>query len=247
MLAVNLDPEAPRHSAEDVDPRELEKFNNRAREWWNPNGPFQALHDINPIRIEFITDRADVAGTRALDIGCGGGIVSESLARLGARVWAVDPAADSLAIARAHAQECGLFDRITFVSRTAESLLEDNVAPFDISVGYEVLEHVPDYRRTVAAMADLTRPGGHVFITGINRTLYSYAMMVLGGEYLLDLLPKGTHDYEKFMKPSELASAARQAGLRTKEVRGFAYNPFTRQCRLTEHPRVNYFLHAQKP
>ena len=230
-----------------VDQEQIKKFNALAEEWWKPNGKFRTLHDINPLRVQYIADRVNPKGLTVLDIGCGGGILAESLAQLGAKVTASDPAEKPLAVARIHAAKSGFGEVIRYLQSTAEELVEQHTQPFDITVAFEVMEHVPDYSETVQALADLTRPGGHVFVTGINRTPYAYALMVLAGEYLLNVLPRGTHEYEKFMKPSELAQALRKAGLLLKDIRGFAYNPFTRKTRLISRPDVNYFIYSRKP
>ena len=229
-----------------VDQDEIHKFDALAEEWWKPDGKFRTLHDINPLRVQYIADRVDPRGLTVLDVGCGGGILAESLSQLGARVTGADPAEKPLSVAQIHAVETGLGETIRYLPTTAEELVEQCTPPFDITVAFELMEHVPDYCVTVKALSDLTRSGGHMFVTGINRTAFAYATMVLAGEYLLDVLPRGTHDYEKFMKPSELAQAIRNAGLLIEEIRGFAYNPFTRRARLSSRPDVNYFIHARK-
>ena len=230
-----------------VDPSEIQKFEALAHRWWDPNGEFRPLHDINEVRVSFIADRVNLCGARALEVGCGGGILTESLANLGATTTGIDPARGPLTVAKLHAIEVGLADRIRYLESTAEDFVQTESGSFDVVAALEILEHVPDYSHTVHALADLTRPGGSVFLSTINRKPIAYFVAVVGGEYVLNVLPRGTHDYRKFIKPSELARAARDAGLVVKQVSGYRYNPFTRNTVLVRDSSVNYLLHAYKP
>ena len=230
-----------------VDPHEVQKFESLAHRWWDPDGEFRPLHDINSTRLKYIDDRTAVAGLRVLEVGCGGGILTQSLAELGAVTTGIDVASGPLKVAQLHAIETQMGEKIRYIETTAESFAEVEPESFDVVAALEMLEHVPDYRSTVWALAKLTRPGGTVFLSTINRNAKAYVMAVLGAEYVLNLLPRGTHDYDKFIKPSELASAARDAGLLIKDISGYSYNPLTRGCKLVTNPSVNYLVYAQKP
>jgi 2-polyprenyl-6-hydroxyphenyl methylase / 3-demethylubiquinone-9 3-methyltransferase len=228
-----------------VDDQEIAKFEALAHRWWDPEGDFRPLHDINPIRLGYVIERADLGAGPMLDVGCGGGILSESLARAGARVTGIDMAGSPLSVARLHALETGI--DVEYLSATAEVLAAERPAAFATITCMEMLEHVPDYPSTVQACADLAAPGAQLFFSTINRNPKSYLLAVVGAEYVLGLLPKGTHDYAKFIRPSELAFAARRAGLVVKDITGLRYNPFTRKCALSSDVDVNYLLHACKP
>lgn len=228
-----------------VDADEIAKFESLASRWWDPEGDFRPLHDINPARLAYVQERADLTAGPVLDVGCGGGILSESLARAGGRVTGIDMAASPLSVARLHALDSGV--EVEYLATTAEALAAERPASFATLTCMEMLEHVPDFPATVQACADLTAPGGHLFFSTINRNPKSYLLAVVGAEYVLGLLPRGTHDYEKFIKPHELADAVRRAGLVVKDVRGMRYNPFTRRCTITRDADVNYLLHALKP
>lgn len=228
-----------------VDRQEIAKFEALASRWWDPTGDFRPLHDINPVRLAYIRSRTDLEAGPLLDVGCGGGILSESLAQAGATVTGIDMAESPLAVARLHALETGA--EVEYLVATAEELALQRPAGFATVTCLEMLEHVPDYPSTVQACADLTAPGGQLFFSTINRNPKAYLLAVLGAEYVLGLLPKGTHDYEKFIKPSELAGAARRAGLLVQDITGMRYNPFTRNCSLSTDTDVNYLLHASKP
>lgn len=228
-----------------VDQAELAKFNELASRWWDPDGDFKPLHDINPLRVGYLTERLDVREQPILDVGCGGGILAESLAAAGARVTAIDMAERPLAVARLHALESGI--EVAYQESTAEAFAEAHPEAFSAVTCLEMLEHVPDYASTIAACARLTRPGGHLLFSTINRHPKAYLLTILGAEYVLKLLPKGTHEYEKFIKPSELAAAARAAGLTVERVEGMRYNPFTRKASLSRDTDANYLLYARKP
>lgn len=228
-----------------VDQREIAKFEALASRWWDPEGDFRPLHDINPARLRFVCERSDFAAGPLVDVGCGGGILSESLAREGATVTAIDMAEAPLSVARLHALDTGV--EVEYLATTAEALAAERPGGFATLTCMEMLEHVPDYPSTVQACADLVAPGGNLFFSTINRNPKSYLLAVVGAEYVLGLLPRGTHDYEKFIKPHELADAVRRAGLVVQNVKGMRYNPFTRSCSLGRDVDVNYLLHASKP
>ena len=230
-----------------VDADEIAKFEALAHRWWDADGDFKPLHDINGPRLDYIKRRADVVfdESRVLDVGCGGGLVTEAFADLGADVTGIDAGEAPLAVARLHAAERGV-EGIKYLRGTAETLLETQPGKFDLVTCLETLEHVPDIDSTVRALAELATSGGHVFLATINRTPKAFALAIVGAEYLLNILPKGTHRYEKLIRPSELARACRAAGLDVLDITGLSYNPFTRRCRFVNDVGVNYLLHARK-
>ncbi len=227
-----------------VDPFELEKFSQLAHRWWDPESEFKPLHEINPLRLNYIDRLVGLAGKRALDVGCGGGILSESMAARGASVIGIDMAEKPLKVAQLHLLESG--QKVDYRHTSAEALAVEMPGQFDIVTCMELLEHVPDPSVTVAACARLAKPGGHVFFSTINRNPKSYLYAVIGAEYVLRLLPRGTHDYAKFIRPSELSSMCRRAALTVTNLIGMVYNPFNRQYTLAPDASVNYILHAQK-
>jgi 2-polyprenyl-6-hydroxyphenyl methylase / 3-demethylubiquinone-9 3-methyltransferase len=227
-----------------VDPLELEKFSQLAHRWWDPGAEFKPLHDINPLRLDYIDGIASLRGKNALDVGCGGGILTESMAARGARVTGIDLAEKPLKVAQLHLLESGL--RVDYRLIAPEALAREMPRSFDLVTCMELLEHVPDPASTVRSCADLACPGGRVFFSTINRNPKSYLLAVIGAEYLLKLLPRGTHDYAKFIKPSELASMCRAAGLQVESLTGMTYNPFTKIYSLGSDSDVNYILHATK-
>jgi len=228
------------------DDSEIRKFEALAARWWDPNSEFRPLHEINPLRMGFINRKINVAGKRCIDIGCGGGILSEALARQSASVTAIDLAEASLAVARLHQLESGLED-IRYENISAEEMAEKEAGQYDVVTCLEMLEHVPDPEAVVAACARLAKPGGHLFFSTINRNPKSWLFAIVGAEYVLNLLPRGTHDYAKFIKPSELANWCRHQDLEQGELTGMTYNPLTRQYKLAPDVSVNYLVHYQKP
>ncbi len=227
------------------DPAELAKFNDLAHRWWDPNSEFKPLHEINPLRLDLIDRLAGLAGRQVLDVGCGGGILSESMAARGAQVTGIDLGEKPLGVAKLHLLESGL--SVDYQAISAEALAEARPASFDVVACMEMLEHVPDPARTVAACAALARPGAHLFFSTLNRNPKSFLFAIIGAEYVLKLLPRGTHDYAKFITPSELARMCRQAGLEPAGVTGMTYNPFSKVYRLGDDASVNYIIHARKP
>ena len=225
---------------QNADPAELKKFGELAHRWWDPHGEFRPLHEINPLRLGWIEGLAPLAGRDVLDVGCGGGILAEAMARSGARVTGIDLSDKPLKVAELHLHESGL--PISYRKVSAEDLSEEKPRSFDVVTCMELLEHVPDPASTVAACARLAKPGGRVFFSTINRNPKSYLFAVIGAEYVLKLLPKGTHDYARFIRPSELARWCRDAGLRPLEFKGMTYNPVSREYRLGEDCGVNYAL-----
>ena len=227
-----------------VDPLELEKFGQLAHRWWDPGSEFKPLHDINPLRLDYIDGIAGLRGKRVVDVGCGGGILAEAMAQRGARVTGIDLADKPLKVAQLHLLESGL--EVDYRLMAAEALALESPGGFGVVTCMELLEHVPVPAATVRACADLAEPGGRVFFSTINRNLKSYLLAVVGAEYLLKLLPRGTHDYARFIKPSELSAMCRAAGLQVAGVTGMTYNPFTMIYSLGDDSDVNYILHAIK-
>ncbi len=225
-----------------ADPQELEKFSALAHRWWDPESEFKPLHQINPLRLDWIDRIAALAGKTALDIGCGGGILTEAMARRGARVKGIDLSEKALKVAQLHLHESRL--AVEYETVSAEDLAARSPASFDVVTCMELLEHVPDPASTVRACAALAREGGQVFFSTLNRNLKSYVLAVIGAEYVLKLLPKGTHDYMKFIKPSELARHCRESGLEVREIIGMTYNPFTKVYSLGSDAGVNYLVHC---
>jgi 2-polyprenyl-6-hydroxyphenyl methylase/3-demethylubiquinone-9 3-methyltransferase len=227
-----------------VDPAEVEKFSKLAHRWWDPQGEFRPLHDINPLRLEWIARHANLEGAAVLDIGCGGGILAEAMARRGARVTGIDLSEKALRVAALHLHESGL--PVHYEKAAAEQYASLHAGEFDLVTCMELLEHVPEPASMVGACARLVRPGGQVFFSTINRNPKSYLFAVVGAEYVLGLLPKGTHDYMRFIKPSELSRWSRAAGLRPDELVGMSYNPITRRYRLGRDCDVNYLVRCTR-
>ncbi|HSF48979.1 MAG TPA: bifunctional 2-polyprenyl-6-hydroxyphenol methylase/3-demethylubiquinol 3-O-methyltransferase UbiG [Burkholderiales bacterium] len=227
-----------------ADELELQKFSSIAHRWWDPQGEFKPLHQINPLRLDYIDERAGLVGKTVVDVGCGGGILAEAMAVRGARVTGIDLAEKPLKIAKLHLLESGL--EVDYRLISAEQLALDALSGYDVVTCMELLEHVPDPASTVAACAQLAKPEGHVFFSTLSRNLKAYLQAVIAAEYLLGLLPRGTHEYAKFIKPSELARQCRDAGLEIKEITGLTYNPVTEVYSLTPNVDVNYFVHCRK-
>lgn len=229
-----------------IDPREVAKFDAIASRWWDPESEFKPLHDINPLRLEFIERYSGgLQGKRVIDIGCGGGLLSEAMARRGAEVTGIDMAPSPLQVARLHGLESGI--NVDYRQVAAEQQAVETPGLFDIVTCMELLEHVPDPAALIQACATLVKPGGQVFLSTLNRNPKAYLFAILGAEYLLRMLPKGTHDYARFIRPSELASWLRNSGLQAGHMSGMTYNPLSRQYRLTDNVDVNYLVQASRP
>jgi 2-polyprenyl-6-hydroxyphenyl methylase / 3-demethylubiquinone-9 3-methyltransferase len=227
-----------------ADPLELQKFSDLAHRWWDPTSEFRPLHEINPLRLEWINARAPLAGKAVADIGCGGGILSEAMAKKGAKVTGIDLSEKALKVADLHSLESGVQVRYELIS--AEQLAAREAGSFDVVTCMEMLEHVPDPAAVVQACATLVKPGGHVFFSTINRNPKAYLFAVIGAEYLLRLLPKGTHDYDKFITPAELAHFIRSTGLDLNGLKGMSYNPLTKIYSLNQDTSVNYLACCTK-
>ena len=223
-----------------ADPAELQKFSDLAHRWWDPESEFKPLHQINPLRLDWIDDNARIAGKKVVDIGCGGGILAESMAARGALVTGIDLSEKALGVARLHLFESG--QQVDYCHISAEELAASAPASFDVVTCMEMLEHVPDPASTIRACATLVKPGGSVFFSTLNRNLKAYLMAVVGAEYILNLLPRGTHEYAKFIKPSELARYVREAGLDVEELIGMQYNPLSKVYSLGRDTDVNYLM-----
>lgn len=229
-----------------VDPAELAKFSELAHRWWDPDSEFRPLHQINPLRLDWIDRQAKLAGKRVVDVGCGGGILADSMARRGAKVLGIDLAGKALKVAQLHAMEAHTPD-IEYREIAAEALAGERPASFDAVTCMEMLEHVPQPASTVRACAELVKSGGWLFFSTLNRNPKSFLFAIVGAEYLLKLLPKGTHEYARFIRPSELARHCRDAGLEVASMRGMEYNPLTRRYWLSGDTSVNYLMACRKP
>lgn len=228
-----------------VDHAEIAKFEALASRWWDKESEFKPLHDINPLRLNYIDERAPLAGKKVVDIGCGGGILSEGMAQRGAQVLGIDMGEAPLAVAQLHGLETGV--EVEYRKITIEELAEQEAGTYDVVTCLEMLEHVPQPASVVAACAKLLKPGGQLFLSTINRNPKSFLFAIVGAEHILKLLPKGTHDYKKFIKPSELAHFVRQAGLDFHDITGMTYNPILKNYKLARDVDVNYLMHASKP
>jgi 2-polyprenyl-6-hydroxyphenyl methylase/3-demethylubiquinone-9 3-methyltransferase len=227
-----------------LDPEERRKFDDIATGWWDPNGAFKPLHELNPARLAYVQSRCSLAGNKVLDVGCGGGILAEAMAQKGAEVTGIDVAGKALAVARLHLLESG--QTVNYLEATVEQHAESSTELYDVISCMEMLEHVPDPASVISAIATLVKPGGHVFISTINRNLMAFGMAIVGAEYVARLLPKGTHRYDRFIRPSELSAWLRAAGLHTRDIRGLHYDPLGGSVKLGGHVKVNYLLHAQR-
>jgi 2-polyprenyl-6-hydroxyphenyl methylase/3-demethylubiquinone-9 3-methyltransferase len=228
-----------------IDHAEQEKFDAISSGWWDPEGPFRPLHDLNPARLKYIAERATIEGAAVIDVGCGGGILSEALALNGGQVTGIDVASRTLAIAKLHLHESGL--NVDYREVTVEDLALESPAAFDIVTCMEMLEHVPDPASIVRSVQDLLKPGGHAFVSTLNRTPLAFALGIVGAEHIARLLPRGTHRYDRFIRPSELSAWIRAAGLEMRDIAGLHYNPLTRSVKLGGNVQVNYVVHAVKP
>lgn len=228
-----------------VDPAEISKFEELASRWWDPHSEFKPLHDINPLRLNYIDGHAALAGKKVLDVGCGGGILAESMAARGAEVLGIDMGEAPLQVARLHKLESGV--ALDYRQITVEALAEEMPQQFDVVTCMEMLEHVPDPASVISACARLVKPGGQVFLSTLNRNPKSYLFAIVGAEYLLRMLPRGTHDFAKFIRPSEMEGWTREAGLELEELMGMSYNPFSKQYRLGKDLDVNYMASCRKP
>jgi len=224
------------------DPAEIARFESTAARWWDPEGEFRPLHDLNPVRLAFIEQRAPLAGRKVLDVGCGGGLLSEAMARRGADVTGIDLGQTAIQVASLHALEAGV--KVRYRVESADAHAHDHAGGYDVVTCLEMLEHVPEPEQIVATLARLVRPGGHVFLSTLNRTLKAYLLAVVGAEYIARLLPKGTHTYERFIRPSELAGWCRSAGIDVRDLAGIEYQPLTRSARLVTSVDTNYVLHG---
>ncbi|MEJ2059544.1 MAG: bifunctional 2-polyprenyl-6-hydroxyphenol methylase/3-demethylubiquinol 3-O-methyltransferase UbiG [Gammaproteobacteria bacterium] len=227
-----------------VDHNEISKFDEIAHRWWDMQGEFKPLHEINPLRLDYVEARAgSLAGRHVADVGCGGGILAEGMAARGARVTGIDMAESPLNVARLHAMESGL--EIDYRWITAEGLAAEMTHSFDVVTCMEMLEHVPDPGSVIRACAQLVKPGGHVFLSTINRNPKSFLFAIVGAEYVLGMLPRGTHEFARFIRPSELGAWVREAGLEVQDITGMSYNPLTREYRLGRDVDVNYLVHTR--
>jgi len=229
-----------------ADPAELAKFSELAHRWWDPESEFRPLHQINPLRLDWINQQAPLAGQQVLDVGCGGGILSDAMARKGAQVLGIDLAGKSLKVAQLHALEAGTTG-VEYREISTEQLAAERPGSFDVVTCMEMLEHVPNPASVVQACATLVKPGGWVFFSTINRNPKSFLFAIVGAEYVLQMLPKGTHEYAKFIRPSELAGYCRQAGLDLQSSKGLEYNPLTRRYWLSGDTSVNYMIATRRP
>ena len=228
-----------------ADPHELQKFSELAHRWWDPQAEFKPLHDLNPVRLAWIDQHAQLAGKKVLDIGCGGGILTESMAALGAHAKGIDLSSKALGVADLHSLESGI--AVNYEEIAAEALAAREPASYDVVTCMEMLEHVPDPASIVAACMQLVKPGGKVFFSTLNRTATAYLFAIVGAEYLAKMLPRGTHDYARFIKPSELAGFVRAAGLVAQEFKGISYNPLSQGFTLTDNTNINYMLACTRP
>ena len=228
-----------------VDEREIAKFDAMASRWWDPEGECKPLHEINPLRLNYIDERVGLSDRDVVDVGCGGGLLSEAMAQRGARVTGIDLSPDALSVAKLHALETGV--NVDYQQIAVEQLADEQPESVDLITCLEVLEHVPDPAATINACARLLRPGGHMIVSTINRNAKSWLFAIVGAEYVLSLLPRGTHEWQRFIRPSEMDRHFRAAGLDTRDVTGMTYNPLLKSYKLGRDVDVNYFMHATKP
>jgi 2-polyprenyl-6-hydroxyphenyl methylase / 3-demethylubiquinone-9 3-methyltransferase len=234
------------NTSANVDPQELAKFSELAHRWWDPDSEFRPLHQINPLRLDWIASHVPLPGKQALDVGCGGGILSDAMARRGAEVLGIDLASKPLRVAQLHAMEAGT-QHVTYREVAVEALAAERPASFDLVTCMEMLEHVPDPASVVQACATLVKPGGWVFFSTISRNAKAFLFAIVGAEHVLGLLPKGTHEYARFIRPSELAQWCRDGALDLQDTRGMEYNPLTKRYRLSGDTSVNYLIACRRP
>lgn len=232
------------NTAANHDPVEIARFDASAQRWWDAHGEFRPLHDINPVRVAYLDTRVALKGKRVLDVGCGGGLAAEGMAKCGALVTGIDLGPNTIEIAELHALESGL--QMTYRRESAETHAANNAGQYDVVTCLEMLEHVPDPASVIQAVTTLVRPGGDVFFSTINRNLKAYLLAVVGAEYVLRLLTPGTHTYDRFIRPSELARWSRGAGLTVQDIVGIDYNPLTHHCAISNNPSVNYLMHLTR-
>jgi len=230
---------------DNVDLSELSKFSDLAHRWWDPQSEFRPLHEINPLRLAWISECSPLSGLKVLDVGCGGGILTEAMALSALSVKGIDLATKSLKVAQLHALESGL-QNVQYQEVSVEALAQSEAGQYDVVTCMEMLEHVPDYASVVKACSQLVKPGGYVYFSTLNRTPKSFLFAILGAEYILNILPKGTHEYAKFIKPSELAKAQRENGLQEMDIKGLSYNPLTRRYWVNQDVGVNYWVATQR-
>ena len=233
------------HHPQNLDKQEQQKFDAVATGWWDPEGAFRPLHDLNPVRLKYIDERCKLTKAKVLDVGCGGGILSESMAIKGAQVTAIDVAPRVLEVARLHLLESGA--AVDYQLATIEQFAQDHSGEFDVITCLEMLEHVPDPSSVIESIARVLKPGGHVFLSTLNRTPSAFLLGIVGAEHIARILPQGTHRYDRFIRPSELCDWLRQEGLSVNDICGLHYNPLARFVTLGGHVRVNYMVHAQRP
>jgi len=232
-------------TAKNVDPNEIAKFEALASRWWDKESEFKPLHDINPLRLNYIDERAHLPGKKVVDVGCGGGILSEGLCQRGAHVLGIDMGEAPLSVAKLHGLESGI--KVEYRQMTVEALAEEEAGTYDAVTCLEMLEHVPDPASVIRACARLLKPGGDLFLSTINRNPKAFLFAIVGAEHILKMLPKGTHEYKKFIKPSELTSYIRQADLDFQDITGMVFNPLMKEYKLARDVDVNYLIHATKP
>ena len=233
------------HPATNHDPQEIARFEAIAQRWWDPHGEARPLHALNPVRLDYVDSRASLAGKRVLDVGCGGGLLSEAMARRSAQVTGIDLGPQTIEVAELHALESKV--PVSYARESAETHAAGNAGAYDIAVCMEMLEHVPEPDSVLRALRTLVKPGGHVFVSTLNRNLKSYLLAIVGAEYVMNLLTRGTHTYERFIKPSELARWARAAQLTVEDIAGLAYDPFQNVARKSGDVDVNYMIHLRRP
>jgi 2-polyprenyl-6-hydroxyphenyl methylase / 3-demethylubiquinone-9 3-methyltransferase len=246
MSTATATPSNSTASATNADPMELAKFSDLAHRWWDPESEFRPLHQINPLRLDWIDQFVGLKGKRVVDVGCGGGILAESMAKRGADVLGIDLADKALKVAQLHAMEAGVAN-LSYRSVAAEGLASEQPGTFDAVTCMEMLEHVPDPASVVQACADMVKPGGWVFFSTLNRNPKSFLFAIVGAEYVLKMLPKGTHEFKRFIKPAELARFIRQAGLNGQQMKGLEFNPLTQHYWLSGNTSVNYMIACRKP